>query len=248
MSRYLAVLAGLVVPLWGAAPGMAASVIKLTGPGPFTITQPGNYLLTNDITVASGETGIIVRASNVHLDLGGHSLTGPGGDRALTTTGIIVWFTADSVHINNGTIEGMATGVIVSSTNGSIDSLSLTNNFTGIDVNGSNNNLVGNSFTGNNKGVILETIASSNTVTGNYFTGGTDEIHLGGGSLGSPSGDKITGNTISAGDIGVNVETGAQFLIQGNHFTNCTRSGSIWARSPTAPSRGTSPVTAPPGS
>jgi hypothetical protein len=46
---------------------------------PATITAPGTYVLTTDCTVMGPNPAITVSASNVHLVLAGHTLTGPGG-------------------------------------------------------------------------------------------------------------------------------------------------------------------------
>src|SRR4051794_34078108 len=53
------------------------------GPGdgsgfPVTISQPGSYKLTSNLTVASPTSnGIVIQADNVTLDLNGFSISGP---------------------------------------------------------------------------------------------------------------------------------------------------------------------------
>jgi len=42
-----------------------------------TITKPGSYKLTRDLT-ADGNDCFVITASNVTLDLNGHTLSGPG--------------------------------------------------------------------------------------------------------------------------------------------------------------------------
>lgn len=54
-----------------------------TGPAvisslPFTITQPGTYVLTGNLTAPAGENGIIIGASGVTIDLRGFALQGAG--------------------------------------------------------------------------------------------------------------------------------------------------------------------------
>jgi parallel beta-helix repeat protein len=46
---------------------------------PFTITQPGSYYLTANLTGTSGQNGINVNTSGVTIDLGGFTLTGVPG-------------------------------------------------------------------------------------------------------------------------------------------------------------------------
>jgi hypothetical protein len=71
---------------------------------PIVINQPGSYLLTADLTVSSpGVNAIEIQADNVTLDLGGHSIAGPGssegsfGVSASARTGVTV---------RNGTVAG----------------------------------------------------------------------------------------------------------------------------------------------
>lgn len=67
---------------------------------PFTITAPGYYYLTRNLTGSSGEDGIEINVSNVTLDLKGFSLQGVGG----SLNGVNVNTTAANVTIRNGTI------------------------------------------------------------------------------------------------------------------------------------------------
>ena len=73
---------------------------------PYTITQPGVYYLTRDLTLASG-SAITVNASNVEVDLAGHTLT--LGD----TFGIpiAIGSTSGNIRITNGRLLGGQFGV-----------------------------------------------------------------------------------------------------------------------------------------
>jgi parallel beta-helix repeat protein len=52
---------------------------------PFTISQPGSYYLTGNLTMAGAGNGITIAADNVTLDLGGFSLEGANvGTKAVT--------------------------------------------------------------------------------------------------------------------------------------------------------------------
>ncbi|HEY6168937.1 MAG TPA: right-handed parallel beta-helix repeat-containing protein [Verrucomicrobiae bacterium] len=69
---------------------------------PFTITNPGSYYLTTNLTPGSGMNGIIIQTNNVTLDLSGFSLIGAGG----ASTGIVVSAGRANIAIFNGTITG----------------------------------------------------------------------------------------------------------------------------------------------
>ncbi len=68
-----------------------------------TISQPGHYLVTRDFSASA--TAILIQSSNVHLDLGGHTIS-PG------TYGISV-SSGDyhDISISNGTLEGGTYGL-----------------------------------------------------------------------------------------------------------------------------------------
>lgn len=68
---------------------------------PYTISNPGSYYLTGDLTSTSD--GIIVNADNVSIDLVGHSLIGPGKNSG-TNYGIYM-DTRSNVEIRNGTVR-----------------------------------------------------------------------------------------------------------------------------------------------
>jgi hypothetical protein len=65
---------------------------------PFTITQPGTYYLTGNLTGTVG--GITISADDVTLDLNGFSLSGGSGD------GISVPLLQSGIGIRNGTVQG----------------------------------------------------------------------------------------------------------------------------------------------
>jgi hypothetical protein len=75
----------------------------------FTISQPGSYYLTGNITAVSGVVfGILIQANDVTLDLNGFAMTGLGND-----DGIVVNVTgvARNIVIRNGTLRNWAIGV-----------------------------------------------------------------------------------------------------------------------------------------
>jgi len=80
------------------------------------INDPGSYRLTGNLTAAANVAGIVIQASDVTLDLGGFSISGPGAGAG---TGLGVWLYGTSgksiqnIEIRNGTIRGFRTGVWV---------------------------------------------------------------------------------------------------------------------------------------
>ena len=68
----------------------------------FTITQPGSYYLSRNISTGKN-TAINISAANVTLDLKGFQITRSGG---ATGNAIVVGITAHRVTIRNGTILG----------------------------------------------------------------------------------------------------------------------------------------------
>lgn len=75
---------------------------------PFTITAPGSYYLTNNVTVAVPDgVGIIIQADDVTIDLNGFTMVGGGGG---TAYGIRAAVTQQNICIRNGTVRGFANG------------------------------------------------------------------------------------------------------------------------------------------
>jgi hypothetical protein len=73
---------------------------------PFTITEPGSYYLTTNLTVSSGDA-ITIAASGVTLDLNGYTIrsttNSPGGAAIAIVSGL---FGLRNLAILNGNIEG----------------------------------------------------------------------------------------------------------------------------------------------
>jgi hypothetical protein len=89
-----------------AGPTTATDSVRLPGTPisslPVTITEPGNYYLTRNLTGPCCPEGIVISATGVTLDLGGFTLAGPG---AGFPAGISVQNSHSGVTIRNGTIR-----------------------------------------------------------------------------------------------------------------------------------------------
>lgn len=80
---------------------------------PFTISVPGAYYVTDNLTGVAGQPGISIDADNVTLDLGGFELVGPGSG---VTAGIQIINNHVNTTIRNGTVRGWLSNSVVAST------------------------------------------------------------------------------------------------------------------------------------
>jgi hypothetical protein len=76
---------------------------------PTVITRPGVYTVAREFTGPEAEAAIVIAASDVTLDLAGHTLTGAGG---LGTTGVRV-LGARNVRVHGGGLAGFQIGIEV---------------------------------------------------------------------------------------------------------------------------------------
>lgn len=74
---------------------------------PITITEPGSYVVVQNLTVTALDThGIVIEASDVTLDLNGFTLTGPGKTAGSSGSGIFVDDSSFSrTTVRNGTVR-----------------------------------------------------------------------------------------------------------------------------------------------
>jgi len=71
---------------------------------PYTISTPGSYYVTNDLTGAAGSDGIIIAAEDVTIDLNGYTLRGvPGSGHGIYND---IGVTRYNLRIHNGTVRG----------------------------------------------------------------------------------------------------------------------------------------------
>jgi parallel beta-helix repeat protein len=102
----IALLAGVVSagPLDPASGPGSTPGVRLPGTPigslPVTINSSGHYYLTNNVTGTAGSAGITVAASDVTIDLGGFTMTGPAG----SLDGIFVNAPFQNVTVRNGSV------------------------------------------------------------------------------------------------------------------------------------------------
>jgi parallel beta-helix repeat protein len=110
MSRTMQAAAILAVLAVHAAP-VLADESRIPIAQPTTISQPGHYILTRDITVAGGNV-ITIQAGDVTLDLNGRNIQSGAATGAL----ILILPGATDVTVRNGRLLGGMNGVVYAST------------------------------------------------------------------------------------------------------------------------------------
>ena len=149
MNRILSIAAtALLISSLATAPALAANPVTACGD---VLSEPGNYGLTGDLLACPGNA-IVISASNVSLNLKGHSITCGNAD----WFGVWVLGVSD-VQVKNGTITGCGIGVEFDGTTESkITHLTLNGNGLGIHLSGaSNNEITANHMTENITGILL---------------------------------------------------------------------------------------------
>lgn len=125
--------------------------------------------LASDLGPCTGDA-LIAGADNITIDLGGYTISGTGtgaGVRVAQRTGVTV---------TNGTIQGFHTGVVLDeSTYSTVLKLVLRDNIRGVNLAGSNDNLVEKNTILNSGldairlGLSADNVISKNTLSGNVF-------------------------------------------------------------------------------
>ena len=78
---------------------------------PYTITNPGSFYLTADLVGVSGQAGILIRSSDVTLDLNGFAMIGvAGSSHAINVGGALGGPLVRNVTIMNGTVRNWSGG------------------------------------------------------------------------------------------------------------------------------------------
>jgi parallel beta-helix repeat protein len=189
--------------------------------GKTVINRPGSYVLRRGITLQEAGDAILITASNVSLDLDGHTLRGPGGKQGV---GIRVQG-ATGVRVHGGIVARFGIGVQISDSNNvRIEGLQVY----GEDAGGPPPGEVGVLIV-NSRGVVVEgnVVASAflgifvrgggsggNRIANNTLTGGTNgQIGIcynpdGSGDPTGPSGDLVYNNLSSRWNIGIQTSAG----------------------------------------
>ncbi|MEL7472530.1 MAG: hypothetical protein AAGK04_04370 [Planctomycetota bacterium] len=95
----------------------------------FVISQPGSYYLSDNIDIATNQSGVRIASNDVSLDLNGFALIGNGsGGRGVTMGGVFP-FNRENIIVRNGTARGWNTGIDVAFTiNAVVENISAAQN------------------------------------------------------------------------------------------------------------------------
>jgi parallel beta-helix repeat protein len=223
------------------APGATMKTLAQVEPrtpissAPFTISQPGSYYLTTNLT--STGHGVIITASDVTLDLTGFRLSGDRGD---SDYGVFLDGATNSairnVIVRNGIVRDFAVGVHAEyAQNSRFERLiTATNYFYGIQLYGDsgqcNGNTIANCTVNGNRIRGIQFYGYSGQCSGNTIANctvsgnGNQGIFLYGYS-GQCDGNTIADCTVSDnGTRGINLD-GTVGQCNGNTLVDCTVSG-----------------------
>lgn len=229
---------------------LATGVNRATNGFPFTISQPGSYVLTSNLTVPANTSGVVITANDVTLDLGGFSVVSNCDTNCSQGGSGISTDKTFGISIRNGFVQGFYSGIIGGNL---IEKISAHSNI-GTGIFASNSSVIKDSLALNNGGdgiaggsavVVSDCIANFNGLDGIFVTSGTIKgnialnNHFNGIVAGNPDssagGSTITGNTTSNnGTAGILLsETSGSTLTanassnnQGNGFDTGASTGS----------------------
>ncbi len=136
---------------------MAGGITPGDTPGfPITLSQPGSYKLTSNLTVPASVAGVVITGNNVTLDLNGFTISGPASCAQVLPSRVVNCVNSSSgsvgvdagsskgAVVRNGTIKGAGAGVVVGGL-GRYENLRVTENGAGI-VEGSSQSSNGNTL------------------------------------------------------------------------------------------------------
>jgi hypothetical protein len=174
------------------ARALAGNVTPGDAPGfPVTISLPGSYRLSGNLTVPADTNGIEIAANHVTLDLNGFQIAGASGQRAGVRD---VAGGREAVAVRNGTVTNFATGISFGSTFGAEISQirAVGNTGTGISV-GPHSIVTGSTATRNDRGIGMGagSLASGNTVFENVTLG--LQLNANGAAINNVVGQNPTG-------------------------------------------------------
>jgi len=175
---------------------------------PFTISLSGSYYVTSNLTAGVNQSGILVAADNVTLDLNGFTLSGTGGTvgEGVSTSGPRV-----NIVVRNGTVRNWPGSGVNFYDSGASQTLvqniqSISNVFTGVAV--KNSSRVLDCFTVGNgtRGIVVdnECLVEHCKVSGNVYAG-----------IGAGANSELRNNQITGNGIGLNL-TGAGNIVANN--------------------------------
>ncbi len=194
--RVIRVLAGAAVPalLLGA---LAVSPAAASSEPTCGSTLTTDTVLTSDLNCPAGD-GLVIGASGITLDLGGHTLSGSGGD-SMGVADIGLAESITGVTIRNGTIADFGYGIYLEDTqNTTISHVRLINDAAGL--------------SGEFQGAIVAFVASYGVHVDHCVITGGGRLGGAGRAIWASGGDMTVEHTTVSGGPGVLVADGAMTL------------------------------------
>jgi hypothetical protein len=201
---------------------------------PYHINRPGSYRLASNLRVPAGESGIVITANNVTLDLNGFAVLATGTCGSITCQVVGIDVRGSSVTVKNGSVSGFSTSVLAgvgvsigAGTGILVEEVHLAGNDTGIltagdtivrrctlesnqtniFVNGKSSIIEGNAISGiGTQGTGIAVFAGGATLTGNSMDNLPQAILVYGPNF-SGSGHLLYSQNIFEGD-GVDITNG----------------------------------------
>ena len=199
---------------------------------PYTISEPGSYYLTTNLTTTA-DYGVIIRASGVTLDLMGFALSGGGMNYGVFVDGATNRV-VEAVVVRNGAVKNFHIGIRAEySLGGRFEQLAISDNISdGVYFYGRHGQCNGNTFancsiSGNGTyGVYLNGESgqcAGNTMADCTLSGnGSDGVYLDGQS-GQCDGNTLADCTLSGnGRYGVDLAGNSSGQCNGNTISDCT--------------------------
>jgi len=196
---------------------------------PFTIDTSGTYFITQNLSIGSGSTAILISAEGVTLNLLGNTIayTGAGGG----TAGIRI--SAPNVLIRNGSITGFPNAAIQSSgtavTHVRVEHMLLSENEIALALPSGTNYVHRTTAHNNDNEVRLRGFMTESLLSGN---GGSSQVRIESGGIarsiivpdGTFPGIRCSGATVKSNNIvgGVDGISAANCLVVGNTLTEQT--------------------------
>lgn len=186
--------------------GVTAALVPLA-PAAATTVQCGDVLttdtvLTSDLVCGPDSDGLVIGADGIRLDLGGHTISGPGA--YATPYAAVRSAQHTGVRIEKGRLTGFQAGVVLDeSTSSVLTRLSVYGDDQGINLAGGSGHLVTrNHVYANGRDAIRLGLSAHNRIRGNLVNDNTFGIGVADGS----SDNEVEDNIVSRnGDFGIGV-------------------------------------------
>jgi parallel beta-helix repeat protein len=209
MTRLLAALAA-ATSLLAASAGQAVANHVACGD---VITQ--DTTLDGDVGPCPGN-GILIAASNVTLDLNGHTLSGQGSGRGISMASPPPDQPWQNVDVHSGAVRNFGGAVYIRDADRvSLADLDISGSFSAIAFSQGSSALIrDNAVTGNTDGIAIGRVGNV-TIANNVLKGNRSGI-----GAGHAFGVQITDNRITDGGSGINDATGTDARMTGNYVAD----------------------------